>query len=198
MRPTALSLIFLFAVTTSLHAQSGSRGSAIRGGSARAMSPAAPRSVAAPRAGRGGSMAPAITNRRASGLLNSVRTTPRRSPSAAPYRSYGGGARAAATRPGNTSGVVSLRSGSARPSSTKRAPTRPNSAVPVGQLDSDLRLWTDNTGKYQIRGRLLLYRDDTVWIRREDGLLSMLPINKLSPHDRQAIRQFADKKSRSS
>lgn len=48
---------------------------------------------------------------------------------------------------------------------------------------SPMRLWTDNTGKYQVRARLLVVGDRHVKLLKETGKTTTVPFSRLSGND---------------
>ncbi len=54
-----------------------------------------------------------------------------------------------------------------------------------------LRTWTDVTGKYRVRARLLRIAETQVVLRREDGQQVSVPLGKLSREDRRYIESSA-------
>jgi hypothetical protein len=53
------------------------------------------------------------------------------------------------------------------------------------------RTWTDSTGKYKIEGEFVWLADGQVDIRRDDGKLVRIPLEKLSEADQQRVRKSA-------
>jgi hypothetical protein len=51
------------------------------------------------------------------------------------------------------------------------------------------RHWVDNTGDFQIRGRLILILDGKVRILKETGRTTTVPLSRLSPADREYVEQ---------
>lgn len=187
--------------------QSSSRGSSSRGGGARLAPRSAPgfqgRSAVAGRA----RPRAAPPQQQATGLLNSA---PR------PSRSSGSGSRSsysAASRSTSFSGGT----GNYGPSSSRsatgsthsrvrhaplstRAGNRPTRRAMAGQEQSaastlpthtafrDIRTWTDRTGIHKTQGKLLIVRQETVWLRKDDGGLAKFPLSALSEADQQYIR----------
>jgi hypothetical protein len=52
-----------------------------------------------------------------------------------------------------------------------------------------VRLWTDNTGVYQVRGRLAVIMDDHIRIFKENGRYATVPMQRLSQLDRDYVEQ---------
>jgi hypothetical protein len=51
------------------------------------------------------------------------------------------------------------------------------------------RLWTDNTGHFQIRGRLAVILDGKIRIFKENGRFTTVPVDRLSRQDRDYVEQ---------
>jgi hypothetical protein len=58
---------------------------------------------------------------------------------------------------------------------------------------SDMRTWIDNTGKYEIRGRLVVVGKTHVRILKESGKFTTVPFGRLSQADLAFVRQQADR-----
>src|SRR5206468_2729224 len=56
------------------------------------------------------------------------------------------------------------------------------------QLDA-LRVWTDESGEFQVTARLALILDGKVRLLKETGKYTTVPIEKLSAADQQFVRQ---------
>jgi hypothetical protein len=54
-----------------------------------------------------------------------------------------------------------------------------------------MRLWTDNTGKFQIRARLFAVADGQVRLLKETGRFTTVPFERLSAGDRQFVEQYS-------
>ena len=52
-----------------------------------------------------------------------------------------------------------------------------------------MRLWTDDTGQYRIRGRLAIIGEDSIQILKENGRYTTVPLSRLSSADVQFIKQ---------
>ena len=50
------------------------------------------------------------------------------------------------------------------------------------------RVWTDSTGKYSIEANLIAFNDTTVILQRADHQLGQVPIDRLSPADRDYLK----------
>jgi hypothetical protein len=70
----------------------------------------------------------------------------------------------------------------------KPAPTQLTETKPV----NDMRTWTDNTGNYQIRGRLVVIGKTHVRILKETGKYTTVPFTRLSQADLAFVREQAD------
>jgi SLA1 homology domain 1, SHD1 len=57
--------------------------------------------------------------------------------------------------------------------------------------DDGMRLWTDNTGKYHVRARLVLVRDGKVRLQKETGRFTTVPFERLSVADLAFVRRQA-------
>jgi len=67
----------------------------------------------------------------------------------------------------------------------------PTDAVFVSTRDpaDELRTWTDSSGQFQIKARLLGAKDGSVRLRREDGQTLTVALEKLSEEDREFVRE---------
>ena len=54
---------------------------------------------------------------------------------------------------------------------------------PADAALSPMRLWTDNTGKYQVRARLIVVGDRYVRLLKETGKTTTVPFSRLSGSD---------------
>jgi hypothetical protein len=52
-----------------------------------------------------------------------------------------------------------------------------------------VRLWTDNTGAFQVRGRLAVIMADHIRIFKVNGRYTTVPMERLSPFDRDYVEQ---------
>ena len=52
-----------------------------------------------------------------------------------------------------------------------------------------VRRWIDATGRYAVVGTLLAVREATAEIRKADGRTVSVPLDRLSPHDREYAEQ---------
>jgi hypothetical protein len=55
-----------------------------------------------------------------------------------------------------------------------------------------LRLWTDNTGKWHVRARLVVVGEKTVRLLKDTGKYTTVPFERLSRNDLAFVRQHAD------
>ncbi len=58
----------------------------------------------------------------------------------------------------------------------------------VADTDSGMRLWTDNTGKYQVRARLVVVGPTHVRLLKENGKFTTVPYSRLSQQDLALVR----------
>jgi hypothetical protein len=65
--------------------------------------------------------------------------------------------------------------------------------VAKSEPTSDMRTWIDNTGKYEIRGRLVVVGKTHVRILKESGKFTTVPFGRLSQADLAFVRQQADR-----
>ncbi|MEQ8790948.1 MAG: PQQ-binding-like beta-propeller repeat protein [Pirellulaceae bacterium] len=59
------------------------------------------------------------------------------------------------------------------------------SAVVLGES----RTWTDSTGKYEIKGEFVEFRDGKVWLKKDDGGTIGVPMSRLSSADQMFVRE---------
>jgi len=52
-----------------------------------------------------------------------------------------------------------------------------------------LRQWTDNSGQYQVQGRLILIMDGKVRLLKETGRTTTVPLDRLSTADRAYVER---------
>ena len=52
---------------------------------------------------------------------------------------------------------------------------------------AEIRTWTDDTGQYTVEAELVEVRDGIVFLRKTDGSVSPVPLDRLSEADRQYI-----------
>jgi hypothetical protein len=69
------------------------------------------------------------------------------------------------------------------------AESAPSSADPA----DGMRLWTDNTGKYQVRARLMVVSRSHVRLLKENGKFTTVPYERLSQQDLAFVRQHAER-----
>ena len=56
-----------------------------------------------------------------------------------------------------------------------------------------LRNWTDQTGTKSSKARLVEFKQGKVWLKKPDGKLFSLPLNKLSKADQQYVKKTLPK-----
>ncbi len=72
------------------------------------------------------------------------------------------------------------------------APAKPAAeADPFSSAELPMRLWVDNTGKYQVRARLLVIEDGKVRLLKEAGKTTTVPMRRLSEADLQYVQRVA-------
>ena len=54
-----------------------------------------------------------------------------------------------------------------------------------------IHLWRDKSGKYSIRGDLAAYKDGIVWIKRDEGWVSKIPLKQLSSADQDYVARLS-------
>ncbi len=69
------------------------------------------------------------------------------------------------------------------------SPPQPEAAASDAVTGKGLRLWTDNTGKFQIRARLFAVLDGEVRLLKETGRFTTVPFERLSAVDLQFVQQ---------
>jgi len=78
--------------------------------------------------------------------------------------------------------------------------TEASEAVASSELDSEpqlpdsespMRWWSDNTGKFRVRAKLVSVGDKTVRLLKESGRYTTVPVNRLSGEDLAFVRQQA-------
>ena len=211
-----LSVVLLCLGSTDLLAQSGSRGGSGSRRSAGSSGRPSISQGRPSRTGMARSARPA-PQAMPSGMLNSARhATTSRGPttgitssrSSLPYRpspsvrggsttSYAGSStkRRKPRSPKSTYASSKNTPTPARGSSTNNTPIQQHSTTTTlvagseafGGLKDGSRTWTDASGKYQINGKLAAYQNGSVWIRRDDGLVSKLSVSQLSPADQRLV-----------
>ena len=70
-----------------------------------------------------------------------------------------------------------------KPSTSASRNAKPTDVAKPAQEQSPVRLWTDNTGKYQVRARLLVVGDRYVRLLKETGKTTTVPFSRLSGSD---------------
>lgn len=63
---------------------------------------------------------------------------------------------------------------------------------PVSTTDADMRTWSDVTGTYKIEATYLGVADGNVQLKRQDGKEIQVPLDKLSPRDRDFVQQVQE------
>lgn len=61
----------------------------------------------------------------------------------------------------------------------------------VSACDAQVRRWTDVTGKYSVEAELVDFKDGRVHLRKADGQVVAVPLEKLSAADQEHVRQAA-------
>ena len=62
---------------------------------------------------------------------------------------------------------------------------------------AEVRRWRDNTGAYEVEGRLVIIYPDKVRLQKENGRTTTVAMRRLSPLDQAYVRWVADQVSRS-
>lgn len=65
----------------------------------------------------------------------------------------------------------------------------PEVKVTAVEHANPMRLWTDNTGKYKVMGRLVEVRETSVRILKDNGRYTTVPFERLSRDDLAFVRQ---------
>ncbi|WP_372894274.1 SHD1 domain-containing protein [Stieleria sp.] len=60
----------------------------------------------------------------------------------------------------------------------------------IGHAQSDARLWTDKTGKFQVSAKLIEHNETQVKLQKSDGRVITVPLNILSPADAKFVREL--------
>ena len=60
----------------------------------------------------------------------------------------------------------------------------------VTPREQPTRLWVDETGTFQIQARLVQVLDGKVRLLKETGKFTTVPMNRLSPADRQYVEDY--------
>jgi hypothetical protein len=71
------------------------------------------------------------------------------------------------------------------------APPQAIAAQPV-EAAAEMRLWTDNTGKFQVRARLVKVLDGKVQLLKETGRTTTVPLDRLSAADLAFVERQAE------
>ena len=61
--------------------------------------------------------------------------------------------------------------------------------------EGESRIWTDSTGKHQIRAKFVDLKDGQVRLERPNGSISRIPLDKLSKEDQAVVRDLGKKKN---
>ena len=61
------------------------------------------------------------------------------------------------------------------------------------QAETGLRTWTDSSGRHTVKAAFLELRDDNVRLKKENGDVIQVPLNKLSEADREAAKKLMEK-----
>ncbi len=61
--------------------------------------------------------------------------------------------------------------------------------------NSPVRTWRDNTGTFEVTGRLVVVMPDKVRLLKENGRFTTVPMRRLSDTDRQYVEQTVAKKN---
>ena len=152
------------------------------------------------------------TSVRPTGMLGTVRSSGRTGGSSVPYRRSATGVAFGdafpATGPSNyllrdnvgpRTSATTRRSRARRPTLTVPTSRWPDTgskrttseSQTTGILVRPLRTWTDDTGTYSTRARLLHFEAGTVWLRKADEGLVKIPISRLSLSGQEFVRTHA-------
>ena len=61
------------------------------------------------------------------------------------------------------------------------------------QAETGLRTWTDSSGRHTVKATFLELRNDAVRLKKENGDVIQVPLNKLSEADREAAKTLMEK-----
>ncbi len=76
------------------------------------------------------------------------------------------------------------------------APTATISEAADGSLvGTEVRTWRDNTGTFEVTGRLVVVMPDKVRLLKDNGRFTTVPMRRLSTDDRQYVEQTLAKKN---
>ena len=78
----------------------------------------------------------------------------------------------ASTKTSTSTGGSSTKSNSSQSTTT----TLVSGSDSFASLKDGSRVWTDASGRFTINGKMAAYQNGTVWIRRDDGLISKLSL----------------------
>lgn len=67
------------------------------------------------------------------------------------------------------------------------------SAAAEQQAETGLRTWTDSSGRHTVKATFLELRNDNVRLKKENGDVIQVPLNKLSEADREAAKKLMEK-----
>jgi hypothetical protein len=65
-------------------------------------------------------------------------------------------------------------------------------AAPAAETSDTMRLWTDNTGKFRVRARLVVVGPAHVRLLKENGKFTTVPFSRLSQGDLAFVRRHAE------
>ena len=60
----------------------------------------------------------------------------------------------------------------------------------VGAPPAFARTWTDSSGKYEIEAEFVSFEDGIVTLKKTDGKITELPLDKLSEADREHVKSL--------
>ena len=89
---------------------------------------------------------------------------------------------------------VALLQAAVAPKVEKAATTSAFATVPAtgAVVENDpMRLWRDDSGEFEVRGKLVLILDGKVRLLKETGKYTTVPLDRLSPADLSYVRQHA-------
>ena len=72
------------------------------------------------------------------------------------------------------------------------ASTPAANSPPASQPLPDLRVWTDSTGQHKVEAEFVEVADGKVTLRKKDGSLAVLPLERLCEEDQGLIASLAD------
>ena len=65
-------------------------------------------------------------------------------------------------------------------------------------LHADIRTWTDSTGKYKTKAEFVSLRNGKVTLKKEDGVVRVLPLSRLSDADQKIAEDLAKESTKKS